>query len=64
MYLDSLPHNESLPHSPKSASAGTVLKKGSVNAFFGVYDGHGGAHVSHLLSKRLHRYVLNAQVRT
>ena len=68
MYLDSLPHNESVQPTEASksagASAGKVLKKGSVNAFFGVYDGHGGAHVSHLLSKRLHRYVLNAQVRT
>lgn len=66
MYLDSLPHNESVQPTEAAsksagASAGTVLKKGSVNAFFGVYDGHGGAHVSHLLSKRLHRYVLNAQ---
>jgi len=65
LFAGSLQHNESFALSHKESDPATggdrVLHNGSVNAWFGVYDGHGGAYVSHLLAKRLHRHVLHAQ---
>ena len=60
LFPGSLQHNESVPSTV--AGAVEVRLNGSVDSIFGVYDGHGGAHVSHLLSQRLHRHLLRAQV--
>jgi len=34
---------------------------GNAGQFFGIYDGHGGAHVSELLTQKLHRYFAQAK---
>jgi protein phosphatase 1L len=34
---------------------------GAAGQFFGIYDGHGGAHVSELLAQKLHRYFAQAK---
>lgn len=45
---DSHTHILSLPDAPETS-------------FFGVYDGHGGASVSHYAGKHLHKYIVKRE---